>query len=54
MAGGRRRNWLHIVGFALVMTLAVYVIIDLEFPRLGFIKVDAADQMLMDLRDTMR
>ena len=54
MAGGRRRNWLHIVGFALVMTLSVYVIIDLEFPRLGFIKVDAADQMLMDLRDTMR
>jgi hypothetical protein len=53
MAGGRRRNWLHIVGFALVMTLAVYVIIDLEFPRLGFIKVDAADQMLMDLRDSM-
>jgi hypothetical protein len=54
MAGGRRRNWLHIVGFALVTTLVVYVIIDLEFPRLGFIRVDAADQMLVILRDAMR
>jgi hypothetical protein len=54
MAGGRGRNWLHIVGFATVTTLAVYVIIDLEYPRFGFIRVDAADQMMMDLRDTMR
>jgi hypothetical protein len=54
MAGGRNRNWLHIVGFALVTTLVVYVIIDLEYPRLGIITVDAADEMLMTLRDTMR
>jgi hypothetical protein len=54
MAGGRARNWLHIIGFALVSTLAVYVIIDLEYPRLGFIRVDAADEMLMQLRGTMK
>jgi len=54
MAGGRERKWLHSVGFALVSTVAVYVIIDLEYPRLGFIRVDAADEMLVNLRSTMQ
>jgi hypothetical protein len=54
MAGGRSRNWLHILGFALITTLTLYVIIDLEFPRFGFIRVDAADQMLRELRESMR
>jgi hypothetical protein len=54
MAGARNRNWLHVVGFALATSLSVYVIIDLEYPRLGFIRVDAADEMLVDLRATMK
>jgi hypothetical protein len=54
MAGGKSRNWLHILGFAAVMALAVYVIIDLEFPRLGLIRVDTFDQALFDLRQSMR
>jgi hypothetical protein len=54
MAGGRERKWLHSVGFALVSTAAIYVIIDLEYPRLGFIRVDAADEMLVNLRSSMQ
>lgn len=54
MAGGQGRKWLHGVGFALVTTVAVYVIIDLEYPRLGFIRVDAADELLVNLRSTMQ
>ena len=54
MARGRSRNWLHMVGFAAVLTFTVYVIVDLEAPRLGLIRVDAADQMLVELRETMR
>jgi hypothetical protein len=38
----------------MVMSLAFYVIIDLEFPRLGLIRVDAADQVLIDLANSMR
>jgi hypothetical protein len=30
MAGGRSRNWLHILGFATAMTLAAYVLIDCQ------------------------
>lgn len=42
------RNWLHMVVFAVVMSLSVLVIVDLEFPRLGLIRVDAADQILVE------
>ena len=53
MAGARRRNWLHTAGFAVVMALSVYVILDLEYPRLGLIRIDAVDQLLVDVRQTM-
>jgi hypothetical protein len=54
MAGAKARSWLHIVGFAAAMALAVYVILDLEFPRLGWIRVDAFDQVLVDVRASMK
>jgi hypothetical protein len=54
MAGGKTRSWIHIIGFALVMATTVYVILDLEFPRLGIIRVDAFDQVLVELRQSMR
>jgi hypothetical protein len=53
MAAGKARSWLHMIGFAVVMALAVYVILDLEFPRLGLIRVDAFDQLLVELRRNM-
>lgn len=53
-APNRHRDWLHIMVFAGIMSLAVFVIIDLEFPRLGLIRVDAVDQAFLDLRDSMR
>src|SRR5450631_4487679 len=36
-AGAKRRNWAHMFIFAGVMSLAIYMILDLEFPRLGLI-----------------
>jgi hypothetical protein len=53
-AGGKSRNWLHILGFAASVAVSVYVIIDIEFPRLGLIRVDAFDQALVELRDSMK
>ncbi len=53
MAGGQTRSWIHVTGFALIMAATVYVILDLEFPRVGFIRVDNFDQLLRDLRQTM-
>jgi len=48
------RSWFHTVVFAAVLSLTVYVILDLEFPRLGLIRVDAADQVLIELRESMK
>jgi hypothetical protein len=34
--------------------MTVYIIIDIEFPRLGLVRVDAIDQVLVDLRVSMK
>jgi len=54
LAGGKRRNWLHMVGFAAILAVAAYVILDLECPRLGLIRVEAFDQALVDLLKSMK
>jgi hypothetical protein len=54
MAEAKSRSWLHIVTFAAVISIVIYVIIDLEFPRFGLIRLDAADRFLVDLRQTMK
>lgn len=48
-----RPNRVHAVGFAVITALVVYLILDLEYPRLGFIRVDAADQVLIQVREAM-
>jgi hypothetical protein len=53
MAEAKARSWLHIVVFAAVITVTIYVIIDLEFPRIGFIRLTAADRLLEELRRKM-
>ena len=52
--GGAKVNAFSMVAFAAVMAVAVYVILDLEFPRFGFIRVDPFDQVLMDVRAEMQ
>jgi hypothetical protein len=32
----------------------VYVILDLEYPRVGWVRIDTADRVLMDLRTSMK
>ena len=54
MASSKARNWLHMLGLAFVMAVSVYVILDIEYPRLGFIRVDAFDQALVELRESMK
>jgi hypothetical protein len=44
----------HMLGFAAVVSLTVYIIIDLEYPRAGLIRVDSSDQVLIDLRADMK
>jgi len=40
--------------FSATMSVTVFVILDLEFPRFGLIRIDEADRVLMDLRNLVR
>jgi hypothetical protein len=53
MAGGRQRSWTHSIGFAAVFALTVFVILDLEYPRRGLIRIDDMDPVLVELRESM-
>jgi hypothetical protein len=53
MGAGKARSRFHRYAFAFVIAATVYVIVDIEYPRLGFIRVDSADSVLSDLRQTM-
>ena len=54
MVGTSTRSWLHMLVFAATMAIAVYVILDLEFPRLGLIRLDAFDKVLVEVRQSMK
>jgi hypothetical protein len=47
LAAERRRPLVHPVSFALIMTGAIYVTIDLEYPRAGFIRVDGFENAVI-------
>ena len=41
MSKAKTRSWTHVVAVAAAMSVALYVILEIEFPRLEFIRVDA-------------
>ena len=49
----KERDWVHSILFAITLGGAVYVILDLEYPRIGFIRLDNTDQVLVQLRHSM-
>lgn len=53
MAGRKTRSWTHIVGYVITMVVVIYLIFQLEYPRLGFIRMESMDQVLVDLRERM-
>lgn len=54
MAAAKGRSILHVIAFAVLMTGAIYVILDLEYPRVGMIRIDSVDQLLVDVRNSMK
>lgn len=53
-AGEKDYDWAHKIGFAAAVALTVYVIYDIEYPRLGLVRFDAIDRMLVDVRAGMK
>jgi hypothetical protein len=48
------REWTHWICFAATTALTLYIILDLEYPRFGLIRVDWADRFLVELRESMK
>jgi hypothetical protein len=46
-------DWMHWFGFAIIIAFTVYVILDIEYPRLGWVRLDALDQILVNVRAGM-
>ncbi len=54
MAESPGRKWMHIAGFSLITVISVFVILEMEYPRVGFLNfLDTSDQVLIDLRNSM-
>lgn len=53
MANTATRNWLLHIALAGVVTVVMYVIVQIEYPRLGVVRVDVFDRALVELRATI-
>ncbi|OAI57417.1 hypothetical protein AYO49_02055 [Verrucomicrobiaceae bacterium SCGC AG-212-N21] len=53
MATRKHNITLHSLAFALVLSVTVYVIFDLEYPRIGLIRMTDSDEVLVSLRTSM-
>ena len=53
MARGQR-NWLSVLAYASIVTLTMYVMLDMEYPRAGLIRIGAADLAMTTLRDSIQ
>lgn len=55
--GGRAESELaphsHILSFLLITVTAIYVVVDVEYPRAGLIRLGSFDQILVDVRAFM-
>jgi hypothetical protein len=53
MSAAGRRDWFHVLVFAAVVTGTIFVILDMEFPGVGLIRVGAADRAMTQARQAM-
>jgi hypothetical protein len=54
MSTSRARDWVSIIAFASLLSTTVYVIIDYEFPRIGIIRIDPVDEVLVHTLEEMK
>ena len=54
MAERGARSLLHMALFAAAISITIYAVLDLDNPRAGLIRLDAADQVLQQLHDSIR
>jgi hypothetical protein len=53
MARAAERPLFHMIAFAAIAAATVYVILDLDYPRIGLIRIGVTERALLDLRPSM-
>src|SRR5213078_2355693 len=54
LASSAKRDWLHIMGTAATIAIVIYVILEIEYPRLGLVRANRLDSALIETRAAMR
>jgi hypothetical protein len=47
-------SWLYTIAFAFAVTLTIYATLEIEYPSQGLIRLSNTDQVLVQLRDSMK
>ena len=53
LANTPSRNWFYLIAVATSISFVTFVVIELEFPRLGWLRIEEMDQELVDLEHMM-
>ena len=53
MGASEGRSWPHVVVLAALLSFTFYVILDFDYPRLGLIRVDDFDTLMVQVRASM-
>jgi len=53
MGASETRSWPHVLVLAALLSFTLYVILDFEYPRLGLLRVDDFDELLVQVRASM-
>jgi preprotein translocase subunit SecG len=54
MAAATARSWIHMLIFAATLTVTLYTVTDMEYPRLGLIRIEHFDHFLVDAHQQMQ
>ena len=54
MAAAKSRSWIHMLIFATTLTVALYTLTNMEYPRLGLIHIENFDHFLVDAHNQMQ
>lgn len=52
-ADNKQKHPIHTLCYVLLTAFIIYIIMNIEFPRVGFIRLSSFDQMLLDVREDM-
>lgn len=53
MADSEPKSWPHMLAVPLILSVVVFVILDVEYPRRGIIRLDDFDELFMTLRQNI-